>query len=56
MAEQEAPRCEGAEAFKARLRRTAMDIPASVIEPAVAKMMPRAAEVVLADGGRIKGD
>ena len=56
MAEQKAPRCESAEAFKARLKRTATAIPASVIKRAVAKMRPKAAEVVLAEGGRIKSD
>ena len=56
MADQKAPRNEGAEAYKARLQRTAMAIPASVIKAAVAKMRPKAAEVVSADGGRIKSD
>ena len=56
VAAHKAPRAEGAEAFKARLRRTAMAIPASVIKAAVAKMRPKAAEVVSAGGGRIKSD
>ena len=56
MAWQKAPRNEGAEAFKARLRRATMAIPASVIKAATAKMRPKAAEVVLAGGGRMKSD
>ena len=56
MAEQKAPRNGGAEACKARLRRAAMAVPASVVKAAVAMMRPKAAEVVLAGGGRIKSD
>ena len=39
-----------------RARRAAMAIPASVVKAAVAMMRPKAAEVVLAGGGRIKSD
>ena len=56
MAERAAPARESQAAFKARLKRTATAIPASVIKRAVAKMRPKAAEVVLAEGGRIKSD
>ena len=59
MAEQKvsrASRAEGAAAFKSRLRRTVMAIPQSVIKAAVAKMRPKAAEVVAAGGGRIRSD
>ena len=56
MAEQKAPRNGVAEAYKARLLRAAMAIPASIAKAAVAKMRSEAAEVVLAGGGRIKSD
>ncbi|CAK0825254.1 unnamed protein product [Prorocentrum cordatum] len=52
MAEQSAPANESQSAYKARLRRVAMGIPKSVIRAAVAKMKTKAAEVVVAEGGR----
>ncbi|CAK0808495.1 unnamed protein product [Prorocentrum cordatum] len=56
MAEQSAPANESQSACKARLRRVAMGIPKSVIRAAVAKMKTKAAEVVVAEGGRIPSD
>ena len=56
MAEQRPPANESPSAFKARLRRVAMGIPKSVIRAAVSKMKTKAAEVVLAEGGRIPSD
>ncbi|CAK0823042.1 unnamed protein product [Prorocentrum cordatum] len=56
MAEQSAPANESQSAYKARLRRVAMGIPKGVIRAAVAKMKTKAAEVVVAEGGRIPSD
>ncbi|CAK0807833.1 unnamed protein product, partial [Prorocentrum cordatum] len=56
MAEQSAPANESQSAYKARVRRVAMGIPKSVIRAAVAKMKTKAAEVVVAEGGRIPSD
>ena len=56
MARQKAPCSKGGKAFEARLQRTAMAIPASVMKAAAANMRPKAAEVVSAGGGRIKSD
>ena len=52
MAEQKAPRNGGAEACKARLRRAAVAVPASVVKAAVAMMRPKAAEVEWGARGR----
>ena len=53
---QKAPRKESAEQYKARLRRTALAIPASVIRKAVHNIRLRARQVVDADGGDIPRD
>ena len=45
---------ESAAAYKNRLRRTAMGIPKKSIVAAVARMKAKAAEVVAADGGKIR--
>ena len=56
MAEQKPQSTETEAAFKTRLRATAMGIPKSTIKAAVSKMKGKAAEVVAAEGGRIKSD
>ena len=56
MAEQKPQSNETEVAFKTRLRATAMGIPKSTIKAAVSKMKGKAAEVVAAEGGRIKSD
>lgn len=56
MAQQSAPPRESVEAYKARLRKTALAIHPSVVSAAVAQMKSRAAEVVEAGGGRIRSD
>ena len=56
MAEQSASANETQTAFKERLRKTAMSIPASMIRAAVGKMKAKAREVVENGGGRIPSD
>ena len=56
MAAQKAPARESIEAFKARLRRTAMAIPASVVRSMLEDMKPRTQSVYDHDGGHIPED
>jgi hypothetical protein len=56
MASQTVRKNESLEAYKSRLKRTAMSIPSSLIKQAVGKMKPKAAEIVAAAGGRIQSD
>ena len=49
-------RNESLEAYKSRLKRTAMSIPSSLIKKAIGKMKQRAAEIAAAEGGRIQSD
>ena len=56
MASQSPPANESQIAFKKRLRKTALGIPASAIRAAVGKIKAKAAEVVLSKGGRIPSD
>ena len=56
MAKQKDPVRETVAKYKARLRRTAMNIPTEVIKKAVASIPERAATVVLAGGGDIPRD
>ena len=56
MAKQKVPKDETIKAYKARLRRTAMNIPAKIIRKAVASIRTRAAAVAKARGGDIPRD
>ena len=56
MGEQKAPANEKAEAYKCRLRRTAMRIPQAVIRKALNNIKTRARAVVEAKGGDIPRD
>ena len=56
MAKQKTPKKETVEAFKARLRRTAMAIPAAVIKRLLADMKVRAQNIFDEDGGNISKD
>ena len=56
MASQSPPARESQIAYKSRLRKTAMGIPASTIRAVVGKMKAKAAEVVKSKGGRIQSD
>lgn len=56
MAGQRARVNESKDAYKKRLRQTAMGIPKSVISAAVGNLRGKAAEVVAAKGGRIRSD
>ena len=56
MESQSAPANESQTAYKSRLRRTALGIPASTIQAVVGKMKAKAAEVVERKGGRIPSD
>ena len=56
MGPQSAPANESQTAYKSRLRKTAMSIPARAIQAAVGKMKAKAAEVVQSKGGRIPSD
>ena len=56
MAKQKDPRNESIGAYKARMRRTAMNTPAKLIRRAVTSMRTRATAVVLAEGGDIPRD
>ena len=56
MAARKTPAKESVAAYKRRLKRVAMSIPKKSIQEAVAKMKPKAAEVVEAGGGRIPSD
>ena len=56
MSEQKAPRRESVEAFKARLRSTALAIPASVVEKILNKMKSQAQSIYDNDGGHIPED
>ena len=56
MGSQSPPANESQIAYKSRLRKTAMGIPASTIRAAVGKMKAKAAEVVKSKGGRIPSD
>ena len=56
MESQSAPANESQTAYKSRLRRTALGIPASTIRAVVGKMKAKAAEVVERKGGRIPSD
>ena len=51
-----APRHETVEAYKARLRRTAMAVPEAMVRAAVARIKTRAAAVVEANGADIARD
>jgi hypothetical protein len=56
MSRQKAPRKETVAAYKARLRRTAMRIPESIIRAAVLSIRKRATAVVKAECGDIPRD
>ena len=56
MAAQKAPARESIEAFKARLRRTAMAIPAAVVRSMLEDIKPRTQSVYDRDGGHIPED
>ena len=56
MGSQSSPANESQTAYKSRLRKTAMGIPASTIRAVVGKMKAKAAEVVKSKGGRIQSD
>ena len=56
MASQKAPRGEDVDGYKARLRRTALSIPAAVIRKMQADMKPRANEIYERKGGHIRND
>ncbi len=56
MAEQAAPQRETLDAFKARLRRTALAIPRGVIFNMLGSMVARTQEVYQNDGGHIQRD
>ena len=56
MAAQKVPRGEDVHGYKARLRRTAIGIPASVIRKMLADMKPRACEIYERKGGHIRRD
>ena len=56
MGSQSPPANESQTAYKNRLRRTAMGIPAPTIRAVVGKMKGKAAEVVKSKGGRIPSD
>ena len=52
-----APRVtESAASYKRRLRDTAMRIPKKIIRDAIARIKPKAEEVVAAGGGKIASD
>ena len=51
-----APKRETIEAYKARLRRTALSLPPSLVRKAVRDIPVRAALVVKAEGGHISKD
>ena len=56
MAKQKVPRNEPIGAYKARMRRNAMNTPAKLIRRAVTSMRARATAVVLVEGGDIPRD
>ena len=56
MVKQHGPPNETVEAYKLRLKHVAKAIPASVIKAVVAKIKPKACEVVKAGGGKIRSD
>ena len=56
MSRQKTPRKESADAFKARLRKTAMSIPSPVIRKMLASIKPRAQSIYNHNGGHIPRD
>ena len=56
MSAQKAPAHESVEAYKERLKKTAMAIPSDVIKRAVESIQVRAKQVVAAKGGDIQRD
>ena len=56
MAKQKVPRNVSIGAYKARMRRTAMNTPAKLIRRAFTGMRTRATAAVLAEGGDIQRD
>ena len=56
MTEQKVPRSEDVDGYKARLRSTALAIPAPVIRKMLADMKSRASEIYERKGGHIRGD
>ena len=56
MVAQKPPRGEDADEYKARLRRTALSLPAAVVRKMLADMKPRACEIYERKGGHIRRD